>query len=214
MPQPTDVANSLASRATLVGTTAPDPINQLLQSAAQVQPGLARWRLLNLYLGVTGVPRPRLDVAQLPFVPNDRWVALPLQGTTPARGRISVVLMSMGAAAPSTSVNWRGLMIDEWIEQIPNPTEDSGLAFHFDHPLSEGAQTVLVAAPSSVGAFWTYDDIVQTLNETLDLAKIRSVDRELLDLGQLLPTSYFAQDQKGNTVSTSFGGFLLQAITG
>jgi hypothetical protein len=212
VPQASEVSNSFAARSTLVGTNAPDPINQVLQSAAQVQPGLGRWRQLNLYLGVTGRPRPRQDVAQLPHVPGETWVALP--GPTPERGRVGVVVMSGGTGAPDVNVAWRGLMIDEWVEQIPNQTEEAGLTFNFDHPLSEAAQTVLVAVPSRTGSTWAYDDVLATINETLDLAKIRSVDRELLDIGQVIPTLYLAQDAKHNTVSTNWAGLVGPATTG
>jgi hypothetical protein len=210
-----EIQHSLDDRAALLGTTTSEPITKLIQSAAQVQPGLARWRALALYLGVTGAPRPRLDVVQLPFSQGERWVARPYEGGPPAQpGRVSLVLLSPGSAPPSPTVYWRGLVIDQWVEQIPNASEDTGLAFHFDHPLAEAAQTILVAVPSSTGNFWIYDDVVATLNETFELAKLRCVDRELTDLGQLVPTAYLAEDAQRNTISTSLANIKYQAITG
>ena len=52
---------------------------------------------------------------------------------------------------------------------------------------------------------WDLDSLITILNETLDLAKIRAVDGELLEqLSQLLPAIYLTANTADDTVSTKF----------
>jgi hypothetical protein len=61
---------------------------------------------------------------------------------------------------------------------------------------------------------WDSASLVSTLLETLDLAKARAVDGELLGrLAQLAPAVYLAADAAGDTVSTDFRGALVGEIT-
>jgi hypothetical protein len=205
---------SLTAREDLLGGTDASPIAKFLQRAAQVQPGLGRWRTLNLYLGALRGPRARLDVAQLPFAAGERWAALPFAGASQPRGRVAFTLMSHETASPSASLDWRGLVIDEWVDTVPQPFEDTGVSFHYDSPIAEAGQAILIAVPASTTAAWSYDEILATLNETMDLAKIRAVDAERLELGQFLPTAYMAKTLKGATVSTSWPGILRVLNTG
>jgi hypothetical protein len=214
VPAATEVDASLAARDDLLNGTDGAPITKFVQRAAQVQPGLGRWRTLSLYLGALAAPRPRLDAAQLPFVAGERWAALPFVGASQPRGRTAFTIISHEASAPSASVAWRGLVLDEWVEIVPQPIEQTGVAFHYDYPVAEAGQTILLAVPSSTGADWSYDDILATLNETMDLAKIRAVDAERLDLGQFLPTAYLTRTLQNATVSTSLGGIRFVLTTG
>lgn len=96
------------------------------------------------------------------------------------------------------------MVIDDWVETIPDPTEQTGLAFNYDNPGAEAAQAVLVLPPSSTATVWQQGDIVATLGETLDLAKMRSVDLQLLGLGQLVPAIYLANNLQATTIVSSF----------
>ena len=76
---------------------------------------------------------------------------------------------------------------------IPRPTEQSGIAVHYDDPGAEAPQTILLAVPPTSAPRWDLASLLAILNETLDLAKVRAVDGELLGaLGQLLPAIYLA----------------------
>ena len=184
---------------------------QFLQQAAQVFDGLGRLRTLSLYQGALGQPPLRLDVAQLPFSPGRRWIGLPLEGTIPVPGSQSLLLYSLGSVAPSVSEPWQGIVVQDWVEVIPNPTEETGLAFNYDNPGAEAGQAVLVVPPSTTGTTWKPSDVWATLNETLDLAKIRAVDLEQVGLAQLLPAVYLAQNVQRATVSASFAGVVFAA---
>ena len=74
-----------------------------------------------------------------------------------------------------------GLLIDEWTEVIPSRDETPGLAFHYDQPNSEPPQTLLLVTPSDFTGAWQWDDVVNTLHETLDMAKKRAVEPDHVD---------------------------------
>ena len=79
-----------------------------------------------------------------------------------------------------------------------------------DTPGAESPQCLLVAVPPRQAATWHVDDILAILGETLDLARIRAVDLELLgSLGQVLPATYLAANAANETVSTDFKGALV-----
>ncbi len=83
-----------------------------------------------------------------------------------------------------------GLLLDEWTEVIPVPDTTAGLAFHFDQPNTEPPQTLLLVTPSDFKGAWQWQDLVDTLHETLDMAKKRAVEPEQIDTteyGRFLP---------------------------
>lgn len=182
-------------------------IEKWFQGVSRVRAPLGRWRMLTLMAGALGSPNAPSTVAQLPHVPGERWVALPFDGTPrPSSGRLSLVLQQ---ASPANSDGpWAGLLLDEWTELIPSTSELTAIAFNYDDPDSEAPQAILIAVPAAPGGIdghWDLPSLIDTLRETLDLAKIRAVDSELLGaLSQLLPAIYFATNPRDETVSTDF----------
>ena len=199
-PRPDELAQSLAAG---LGGGADAPSRWLYQ-AARVRAPLARWRAVAVRAGVLGAVPNALEVAQLPHVPGARWAALPFApGAGPQARALSLVLERV--AAPAPDVPWVGLLVDEWNEVIPDPSPTTGVAFHFDSPGSEPPQAVLVAVPPDDARRWSLDALVATLEETLELAKLRAVDGELLGaIGQLTPAVYLAANAANDTVSTDF----------
>jgi hypothetical protein len=162
------------------------------QQASRVHAGLGRWRRAELVSEVQGALAARFDIAQLPHLPDEPWVALRFgdEAQRPASGRLSIAMHRF--AAPTAEDPWCGLWFDEWNEIVPNRRETTGVAFHFDAPNAEAPQAILVAvAPPSV-KYWSAPLLLETLRDTLELAKIRGVDAERLGvLGHLLPTTFF-----------------------
>ncbi len=74
-----------------------------------------------------------------------------------------------------------GLLIDEWTEVIPTEEETTGLTFHYDRPNSEPPQTLLLVTPSEFRQSWQWQDLVDTLHETLDMAKKRTIEPSHID---------------------------------
>ncbi len=56
----------------------------------------------------------------------------------------------------------------------------TGLAFHFDRPNAEPPQVWLLAMPAEFTGEWRWDDLVASLNQTLDDARARAVEPEHL----------------------------------
>jgi hypothetical protein len=205
----TELGQALTAGPALVGDA--NATRRWLQTASRVRPALGRWRMIELYAGAFGAPTPRVDVAQLPHVAGARWVALPFasEAERPPSGRVSLLLNR--AATPAAQAEWVGVLLDEWTELIPARSELTGVAFHYDDPGAEAPQAVLVAVPPGDTTVWDVDTLVDIVNETLDLAKLRAVDGELLGaLGQVLPAIYLAANSAGETVSTDFSDATIQ----
>jgi hypothetical protein len=136
-------------------------------------------------------------------VANDRWCGLPFGAQAPA-GRLSVV-----AHVPLTvtaSVPLAGLFVDEWVEVVPSPTETTAVAFHYDRPGATAPNAIVLAVPPGPDTQrWNLDSLSATVLQTLELARLRAVDRDALEVaGQFVPALYFALNLAGATVSTDF----------
>ena len=145
-----------------------------------------------------------LNIAQLPFAVDDRWVGLPLNaGKSLPGGKLSVAVQS--SAPVDVRKPLAGLLIDEWVEVVPSATETTGIALQYDRPNATPPQTILIAVPPDLEAPWTTWSLQQVLLETLDLARIRAVDPDAMsEVGHYLPAMYFAINTAGDTVSTDF----------
>ena len=118
-------------------------------------------------------------------------------------GKLSLVVQS--GAPVDVRQPLAGLLIDEWVEVVPNAKETTGIALQYDQPNAAPPQTILIAVPPEVDVPWTVWSLQQVLLETLDLARIRAVDPDALDeVGHYLPALYFACNTANDTVSTDF----------
>ena len=107
------------------------------------------------------------------------------------------------AAGVDSAQPLAGLLIDEWVEIVPNAKETTGVTFQFNRPDSFAPQSILLAVPSVPDKAWTVGDLQRVLLETLDLARLRAVDAEALDpTGHYLPALYLAFNANNDTVST------------
>lgn len=176
--------------------------------ASRVRQPLDAWRRLEVAAGLMGRSRTSRLVAQLPYESGARWAALPFadQAHRPRAGCLSILMHRV--AAPASSDSWAGFLLDQWVEQIAQPVEQTGIAFHYDDPGAEAPQTILLAVPPVRGGQWDLASLLAILNETLDLAKVRAVDGELLGtLGQVLPAIYLADSPEEVTVRTDFAAW-------
>ena len=179
------------------------------QRSSRVRDGIARLAASLRYAEALNTGENlKLAVGQLPYKPDqagqppDRWVGLPLKaGQQIAGGRLSLVMQASGAIDPQQPL--AGLLIDEWVEIIPNAKETTGVAFQFNPPDSFAPQSILLAVPPVPDKAWTVGDLQRVLLETLDLARLRAVDAEALDqTGHYLPALYLAFNADNDTVST------------
>lgn len=191
---------------------------RVLQQMTHVHPSAAR---ADQVLSLAAVMQSRasgqtitvtdLEVAQLPYDPAIPWLAIqkpPGQFPWDAslHGKCALLLWMPRALRNAPGPSICGLIFDEWVERIPNDTERTAVAFHYEEPASRAPQTLLLAiAPP--GKPWSAQLLFDTVRETMQFAKVRCVDPESLQgVGQLIPALYFGYNSQGLTVSTEFVG--------
>jgi hypothetical protein len=168
-------------------------------------------------------PTPAADYAMAVFTSADPQPVLSapytITGTVPGtaaapagQSRISLVAITGAGydptAAPIAGASVCGLLLDQWPEQIPNQVESTALVFHAAEPTARAPQVLLLAVNSSGAATWTdqnYNALLTILQETLDLAKVRTVDlASLANGGQFLPALFVAFNLQNDTVSSNW----------
>ena len=169
-----------------------------LQRIAQVKPGARRLdSAILLAEALAGSPLLHLDVAQLPAIAGDRWVALPSGDTAPA-SRLSMTVFTPPGSTPPANAEVAGLMIEEWVEVWPSSQQTTGVALNYSDPTSRPPQAILLGVRPDDFPEWTLQSLEGSVLEALDLARIRSVDPDTLGaLGQHLPALYFAFNSGG-----------------
>lgn len=178
---------------------------QWFQRLARVRDGAQRLGDTLLYAdALSSANTFHFQVAQLPAVANDRWIALPFANDTPPTGRVSLVAhLPVGPLDPTRPLV--GLLIEQFTEVLPAPAKTTGLAFHYDQPNAAPPQAIVLAVPPQVGQDWTLATLEATVHETLELAKLRMVDLDALqEAGHFVPATYLAFNAKGVTAATDF----------
>ncbi len=99
-----------------------------------------------------------------------------------------------------TTAPLSGLLLDEWVEVVPDDEVTTGVAFNYEAPGARAPQSVLLAVAPPGTARWEVETLEATLLETLELAKLRAVDPQALRddplLHRALPALYLT-DQPG-----------------
>jgi hypothetical protein len=121
--------------------------------------------------------------AQLPVHPGDAWI-----GTDAGAAAAAGELLSVAICNPPADVSavQCGLLIDEWTEVVPTEKETTGIAFHANRPNAQPPQALLLAVTPQLRGTWRWDDLLTIVTETLDRAKLRAVEPDMI-----LPTEYF-----------------------
>ncbi len=186
-------------------------IREWLRVGALARAPLDRYHRLTMLQRAFAVAPAGLTVTQVPHTPNTPWVALPFpnEAARPVSGTLALALFGGNPPLPAGNAQWAGLLLDEWTELIPNREESTALAFHYDDPGAEAPQAVLIAVPPDNAENWSLDTVIAVLRETLELAKLRAVDGDLLGvLSQILPATFLAANSKLDTVAVKFQGAL------
>ena len=202
-----------ANSPVLLGGDSVAPV-RWMQRASRVHSGAGRLATALLCAeALTGSSLANFEIAQLPFVSNERWIGLDLAaGTTPA-SRLSLVAFLPKPVAAGAGI--AGLMLDDWVEVVPSAQQITGVTFHFDDPIARAPQAILLAVRPDDFVEWTFEAVEGSVLEALDLAKLRAVDPDALGaLGHYLPALYFAYNTSGphgDAISIDFNNSLLTA---
>jgi hypothetical protein len=197
-----ELTQALANGPAMLGGD-PRVVDRWLTQVTRIREPLGRWRMLRILAEASGAEPATWSVAQLPHQPGASWVALPPHPNEDrVSGKLSLVLHFPGSAVDVTHA-WYGLFIDEWVEIIPNQAEHTGICFRHEDTGNEAAQAILIAVPPTLAETWDFDSLTAIVNETLDLAKVRAVDLELLDpIAQLIPATFLAANSSDNTIAS------------
>jgi hypothetical protein len=181
-----------------------------LERMARVRDPLDRLRLAHLASdAMTGAELSgsglRFEIAQLPFVPNARWIGSSFDPTDPSQvpraGTVSIAVHR--PAGHDTSGSWSGLLLDAWSEVIPAASQLTAFAVHHPSPGAEAPQCVLlaVAPPSPDVPTWSAAVVEDCIGQAFDVARMRAVDSDLLHPYSLLvPCIYLAANVAPDTV--------------
>jgi hypothetical protein len=172
------------------------PVDDWLYGMARVREKLHH--LENATFLVEGLTTGNLELrtVQFPYRQHDYWLALPYPDTIAETDKPFVIEEDKLLYTAIYANNFDktkpqcGLLLDEWTEVIPVPETAAGLTFHFDQPNTEPPQTLLLVTPSEIQGAWQWQDLVDTLQETLAMAKKRAVEPDQIDTttyGRFLP---------------------------
>ena len=204
-PDAVDLKKAFSQSSTLAAS---DPVapSRWLTQLTHVRPAISRLdaaMTLAQALGGAAFAPSAPVLGQLPFTASDRWLGLPIDpANPPAKGRVALVCFTQGNP---TQMPYAGLLVDEWPERIPSTSETASVAFHYEEPKARAPQACLLAVCPDTRPTWDDDLITGILEETLELAKIRTVDLSSLQgMGQILPALYFTLNLQAATISTKF----------
>ncbi|HET8772912.1 MAG TPA: hypothetical protein VFP80_03945 [Thermoanaerobaculia bacterium] len=207
--QATEVASAFGASASLldhlVANKVELPVDSWLYGVARVRERMHDWEQLVLFAGALGQPEPELTPLQLPFLDQDRWLALDFPADLPLD--VDRLLYTAHFVQPfDPNIAPCGLLLDEWTEVLPKPQTTTGVALHYDRPNNEAPQTMLLVTPASLGPQWQWADLVGALHETLDLAKRRAVEPTHIDktaYAHFLPATIMAVTIRQITMSAN-----------
>ncbi len=200
-----DVPNAAAIEHALVDSSllAGDPHGplRLLQQVGRVREPTGRVLRLGTYRrafrGAPDVPK----VLQFPVQTDAKWVGSSKAG--PVAGGTTSIIVLDGGLPLTTGGRWQGVLVDEWVDVIPNAVEQTGVAFHYDNPNAEAPNLILAAVPPRDAANWSIDDLTAIINETMDLAKIRAVHHDQLpSVSRIFPAIFLAEGDTKLTVTS------------
>jgi hypothetical protein len=180
------------------------PVDEWFYGAARVRQPLRYWESALMLASAFGLTPPVLTAIQLPFAAGEPWRALQYPEKPPITSdRLLYTCVYSQPFNPAASQC--GVLVDEWTEVIPATTRDTAITFNFDRPDNEPPQTILLVVSASDNGSWQWADLVGALNETLDLAKKRSVEPASLDstvYSRFLPATVTASTSYGITIAT------------
>ena len=166
------------------------PVDDWLYGVARVREKMAHMENAVILSDALVQKAFELVPVQLPVRQKDCWLALKYpefkQDTTEKLEIFEDKLLYTAhyhdpLQATTPGVLQCGLLLDEWTEVIPTLDETTGLTFHYDRPNSEPPQTLLLTTPARFTGQWDWDDLVDTLHDTLDMARKRGVEPEQID---------------------------------
>jgi hypothetical protein len=164
----------------------PFAVDDWLHGIARVRKKMRQIEAAGMLAEAFGSGSMTLQPLQLPHRPGLPWLALDLpeldaNGEPFAVDEDKLLYTAHYPAALNAGGPIAGLLLDEWTEVIPSRSEETGLAVHFDRPNSEAPQTLILALPAEFTGAWEWPDLVDTMRETMDMARLRAIEPDQID---------------------------------
>jgi len=156
-----------------------------LQSIARVRPKMTAVEMMDMVLSQQDAG---FDIApvQLNYRNGDYWLGAEFPAEFVAdEDKLSIVLINPAQWKNNAAENQAGLVLDEWMEIIPNKVETTGIVLNYDQPNAMPPQSLLLAVTPQVTGSWKWEDLVYTLIDTLEMAKNRAVEPDHIDKSEL-----------------------------
>lgn len=180
-----------------------------ITSIAKVRKNAANYEVLSILtdtIDPASTMRRSVVPIQLPYQYDgtERWLGASVSEPQSLKEGRTVI----GASVPqeySVFQPQAGLMVEEWIDVVPLKEVTSGISFHYDQPNAKAPQCLILGISPQVSGRWRWQDITDMLEETLDLAKKRGIDYEVISktaVGQL-PGMIMPFTKSGNAIGLS-----------
>lgn len=192
-----------------------DPVSLVMEDwlncLADVRPKMYALQMSGALNEAFGQDPWEIKPAQTPYQEGDYWVGR----SYPAefgldQDKLSLVLINPEKLTSGSTTSYEvGIVLDEWVEIIPNEQETTGITFSYNQPDAKPPQNLLLAVTPAQTEHWNWDDLVYTLLESLELAKNRAVEPDHLEhtkLAQALPT-IVAEAALSQNLSEVFSAF-------
>jgi predicted nucleic acid-binding Zn-ribbon protein len=193
---PADVTKADTNRDQLlkyarVTLSIPLPVDEWLHGISLVRANMRTFATVLMLSQTFNDEAPDCSPMQLPFRDNDSWLGIEFpQGTTIVHDTISMVQCVPQGFQPAAVQS--GLLVDEWTEALPQKNEVTGIAFNFDQPNSAPPSAILLAVTPELTGHWHWDNLTETVLDTIERAKLRAVEPDMIDslsgFGTLLPS--------------------------
>jgi hypothetical protein len=120
---------------------------------------------------------------------SDAWTATLGAAELASRGPVAtVVLWAEGNVDLAAGSRLCGLLIDEWVEVVPQRVASTSVAYQAEAPSARAPQAILLGVAPDVVAGWDVDTVVDLVREAVELAGLRTVDAETgAWFGRMLP---------------------------
>jgi hypothetical protein len=211
-----EVEQSLAAPPADAATT-----DEWLLTVARVRPRMADLVWAFAATRWTGHPIADPAVVQLPHSAGTPWIGGTFGDVLKPGEWLSLIVVKTSTEPVSLHA---GLLIDDWTETVPSAHETTAVAFNFDRPNAVAPHALLVAVAPELRGHWTWDDLVGSVHEALDLSKLRVVEPDALirrdandsppdgDYFQALP-AILAEFTEGRLAVTDFAAAVAAGLT-
>ncbi|MBE0640346.1 MAG: hypothetical protein IH598_17675 [Bacteroidales bacterium] len=187
------------------------PMDDWLYGLARVREKMGHWENIVILSENFKSKTQELAPFQIPYIDNDTWLGLSFPDSYLIESEKLLYTAYLDEFKPVETLC--GILVDEWIDLIPQKKETTGLTFQSNQPNAEPPQTMLLVTPTKFDGNWAWDEIVNSMHETLDLAKLRSIEPKHIDqtsYAQFIPATLSTATSKYATIGMIFDGIVEQ----